>query len=72
MLGDAFRVEARIVIWEQDDVLQVPTGALFRCGDQWAVFVVREGRAVLQTVEIGHRNSLAAEVRRPACKKATR
>jgi HlyD family secretion protein len=61
-LGDAFRVEARIVIWEQEDVLQVPTGALFRRGDDWAVFVLQHGRAVLRIVAIGHRNSLAAEV----------
>jgi HlyD family secretion protein len=61
-LGDAYRVEARIVVWEQDDVLQVPTGALFRQRDQWAVFVMEDGRAVLRPVEIGHRNSLAAEV----------
>jgi len=61
-LGDAFRVEARIVIWEQDDVLQVPTGALFRYEDQWSAFAVRENRAELCTLEIGHRNSLAAEV----------
>lgn len=62
MLGDGFRVEARIVIWEQDNVLQVPTGALFRRSNQWAVFVVEGSRAVLRTVEIGQRNSLAAEV----------
>jgi HlyD family secretion protein len=61
-LGDAFRVEARIVIWEQDDVLQVPTGALFRRGDQWAVFAVRGDRAELRPLEIGRRNSLAAQV----------
>jgi len=50
------------VIWEQDDVLQVPTGALFRYEDQWSAFAVRENRAELCTLEIGHRNSLAAEV----------
>lgn len=61
-LGDAFRVEARIVIWEQADVLQVPTGALFRRGDQWAVFAVRGDRAELCPLEIGRRNSLAAQV----------
>lgn len=61
-LGDAFRVEARIVIWEQDDVLQVPTGALFRQRDQWAAFVRRDGQAELRIVTIGHRNSLAAEI----------
>ena len=61
-LGDAFRVEARIVIWEQEDVLQVPTGALFRRGDQWAAFAVRGDRAELRPLQIGRRNSLAAQV----------
>jgi HlyD family secretion protein len=61
-LGDAFRVEARIVIWEGKDVLKVPASALFRKGDGWAVFLAEEGRAVLQPVAIGHSNGLDAEV----------
>jgi len=61
-LGDAFRVEAKIIIWESADVLRVPIGALFRHDDDWAVFAIRNGRARLQTLKIGHRNSLNAEV----------
>jgi HlyD family secretion protein len=61
-LGDAFRVEAKIIIWESPDVLRVPIGALFRHDDDWAVFCVRDGRARLQTIKIGHMNSLNAEV----------
>ena len=61
-LGDGFRVEARIVLWEGNDVLQTPTGALFRHGDEWAVFVVADGVARLRTVQLGRRNSLAAQV----------
>jgi HlyD family secretion protein len=61
-LGDAFRVEAKIIIWESPDVLRVPIGALFRHDDDWAVFVIRDGRARLQVLKIGHRNSLNAEV----------
>jgi HlyD family secretion protein len=61
-LGDAFRVEAKIIIWESPDVLRVPIGALFRHDDDWAVFVIRDGRARLQILKIGHRNSLNAEV----------
>jgi HlyD family secretion protein len=52
-----------VVTWAGDDVLQVPTGALFRLpAGGWAVFVVRDGRARLRPVEIGHRSDLAAEV----------
>jgi HlyD family secretion protein len=61
-LGDAFRVEAKIIIWESPDVLRVPIGALFRHDDDWAVFCLRDGRARLQIIKIGHRNSLNAEV----------
>jgi HlyD family secretion protein len=61
-LGDAFRVEARIVEWESSDVLKVPLSALFRDGNEWAVFVVERGTARLRRVKIGHRSSLEAEV----------
>ncbi len=62
ILGDAFRVEARIVVWEQPDVLKVPASALFRHAGQWAVFVVDDGQAALRTVQIGERNDLEAQV----------
>ncbi len=61
-LGDAFRVEVGVIIWEREDVLKVPTSSLFRDDNEWAVFAVRDGRAVLQRVEIGRRNGLEAEV----------
>ena len=61
-LADGFRVEARIVVWEQEDVFQVPTGALFRSGDDWAVFVAENGRAQLRVIKLGQRNSLQAQV----------
>lgn len=62
-LGDGYRVEARIVTWESDSVLKVPTSALFRDGDRWSVFVVEDGRAQLRPIELGHRNPLEAEIR---------
>ncbi|MCC6365747.1 MAG: efflux RND transporter periplasmic adaptor subunit [Bryobacterales bacterium] len=61
-LGDGYRVEARIVIWEKPDVVKLPLSALFRQGDRWAVFRVEGGRALVSTVEVDHRNSLEAEV----------
>jgi HlyD family secretion protein len=60
-LGDAYRIEARIVIWEGEDVLKVPAGALFRQAEGWAVFVAAAGRARLRRVEIGWNNGLEAE-----------
>lgn len=61
-LGHGFRVETRIVIWESDDALVVPSSALFRSDGGWAVFTVRGGRARLTPIEIGHNNGLQAEV----------
>lgn len=61
-LGDGYRVEARIVEWESDDVLIMPAGALFRDGDHWAVFAVESGRARLRRVRIGHHNGREAEL----------
>jgi HlyD family secretion protein len=50
------------VIWEGKDVLSAPTSALFRNGNDWAVFVAEGGRAVLKSVKIGQRNGLRAQV----------
>jgi HlyD family secretion protein len=52
-LGDGYRIEARIVVTEADDVLLVPSSALFRRRDAWHVFAVVDGRATLRRVEIG-------------------
>jgi HlyD family secretion protein len=61
-LGDAYRVDVRIVLWEAPDVLKVPTSALFREGDQWAVYGVRDGRARRTIVALGHQTPREAEV----------
>jgi len=62
LLGDGYRAEVRIVIWEADDVVQVPTSALFRQGDAWAVYVVDGASARLTTLTIDHRNNQSAEI----------
>jgi HlyD family secretion protein len=61
-LGDGYRVEVRIIIWEGQDVLKVPSGALFRHADGWAVFVVEEGQAVLRPVQVGRGNGLETQI----------
>jgi HlyD family secretion protein len=61
-LGEGYRVEARFVLWEGEDVLQIPVSALFRTGDAWSVFVVERGRARLRSIEIGRRSGLWAQV----------
>jgi HlyD family secretion protein len=62
-LGDAYRVEAGIVTWESDDVLQVPAGALFQTGDTWQTYVYAGGRAHLRRVEPGHGNGTSVEIK---------
>lgn len=61
-LGDGYRVDARFVLWEAPDVLQVPASSLFRHNDGWAVFVVEAERARLRAVELGQRAGLAVQV----------
>lgn len=62
VLGDGFRMEAHFIIWEDENILQIPASALFRSGKDWAVFVADNGRARKRVVEIGQRSSLAAQI----------
>jgi HlyD family secretion protein len=62
-LGDGYRVEAEIVVFAVADALSVPISALVRQGEHWAVFVVREGRALVRQIVLGPRNPSAALVR---------
>jgi HlyD family secretion protein len=61
-LGDGYRVETRIVIWEEDDVLRVPASAVFRQGDGWAVYRRVGAQARLTPIAIGRRNGLSVQV----------
>ena len=61
-LGDNYRAEVRIVVWKADNVLKVPTGALFRRGDVWAVFLVEGNVVRTQVVTLGQRTATDAEV----------
>ena len=62
-LGHGFRVEVRIVIWEDEAALAVRSSAVFRQNEQWMVLAVRNGRAVLSPIDAGRNNGLAVEVR---------
>lgn len=61
-LGDQFRVEARIIVWETNQALKVPSGALFRRGPDWAAFVLSNGRARLRPVQIGRSGGTETQV----------
>ncbi|MCP5074650.1 MAG: HlyD family efflux transporter periplasmic adaptor subunit [Rhodobacteraceae bacterium] len=61
-LGHGFRVEVRIIIWDKKNTLIVPSSALFRRKQKWAVFKVVEGRAVTQQISVGQNNGVEAEL----------
>lgn len=61
-LAHGYQVDVRIVLWEEKDALTLPLLALFRDGEEWAVFIDSDGRAELRHVTIGRRNSSVAEV----------
>jgi len=61
-LGDGFRVDTRIVVWQSDDVLTVPISALFRCDTDWCAFVKDNGRAQRRQIAIGPRSDFEAVV----------
>ncbi|MFN3388773.1 MAG: efflux RND transporter periplasmic adaptor subunit [Allosphingosinicella sp.] len=62
-LGHGYRIDVRIVTDRAERVLRVPASALFRNGDQWAVFVNENGRARLRRIAVGLINETHAEVR---------
>jgi len=55
-------VIVHVTIWQGENVLTVPVGALFRAGKDWAVFTVNDGRALTTLVKVDHRNDRVAEV----------
>lgn len=62
VLGTGYRVSGEIVTSRADDVVTIPTSALFRLGDAWQAFVVVNGRAERRSVTLGRRNEDRAEI----------
>jgi HlyD family secretion protein len=52
-LGHDYRVDVSVVVWTGKDVLRVPSTALFRSGERWAVFRVVDLRARKALVDVG-------------------
>jgi HlyD family secretion protein len=61
-LGHGFRVVAKVEVWRGENVLSIPVGALFRDKSDWAVYVLRDGRAHLQVIRLGERDDEHAQV----------
>ena len=64
VFGNDFHVKAAVVVWNATNVLTVPSTALFRNGDAWAVFVVPDGRAKLRPVTVGRTDGTRTVVER--------
>jgi HlyD family secretion protein len=62
LLGDGYRVEARILVDRVTDVVSVPENAVFRQGELHQVYVFEEGMAKLRAIKLGLRNGVQAEV----------
>ncbi|MAG98527.1 MAG: HlyD family efflux transporter periplasmic adaptor subunit [Alphaproteobacteria bacterium] len=62
-LGHGYRVEVRIVVWQGENVLKLPLSALFRDGEDWAVFALVGGKARLRRLAIGRSNASEAQLR---------
>jgi HlyD family secretion protein len=61
-LGDAYQLDTRITVFTRDDAIIIPSGALFRVGDSWNVYVVSDGRAQSRAVELLRRSGRLAAV----------
>lgn len=61
-LGDAYQVDVRITVFARDDAMIVPSGALFRRGEGWNVYVAKDGRAELRQIELLRRSGRVAAV----------
>lgn len=62
-LGDGFKADVRIVVQTTGDALKVPVSALFPSGARAALFVVEDGRARQQEVEVLARNGNEAMIK---------
>lgn len=60
-LGDGYRVDAEFIL-SAGPALVVPGGALYRRGEDWALYVIDDGRAQERRVRVGRRSGLDAEI----------
>jgi HlyD family secretion protein len=61
-LGDAYQVDVQITVFARDDATIVPSGAIFRRGEGWNVYVAKNGRAELRQIELLRRSGRLAAI----------
>lgn len=58
--GDNYHVDVWFLISEAENALMLPLGALFKSGENWAVFVVNENKAHIKEIKISKKNESQA------------
>lgn len=61
-MGHGYRVDVAIEEWRGTDILKVPASALFRVGNDWAVFAYDDGVARQRMVSVGRFGVREAQV----------
>lgn len=61
-LGHGFRVDASIIVWENDQATIVPVSAMFREQGEWSVFVIENGKTQLRQIKVERNNGTLANV----------
>ena len=61
-LGDAYRVEARVITTELTNTLRAPAGALFQLDGRWHAYVADDTRARLREVKPGPSDGLLTAI----------
>ncbi|TGM45261.1 efflux RND transporter periplasmic adaptor subunit [Leptospira vanthielii] len=55
-IGDGYELECKIILFEKPSATVIPTSALFREDEKWAVFTIEKKRAKLRFVEVEHQS----------------
>lgn len=61
-LGDGYRVDASFVLWQAENVLQIPLSAVFERNGKEFVFVIEDDHARLRPVKTGHTDGFMVEI----------
>lgn len=61
-MGEGFQVECKIISFQKEDQILVPSSAIFRDGENWATYVIQNKRASLTKIKIGDQNGTTAMV----------
>jgi len=61
-LGDGYRIQASVRVFEEEDAVQIPASAAFRHEGAWAVYLLEDGKAKLTPIVVGRRGDLEVQI----------